>query len=64
MHNNIQVPCKYQNIIANVKNNRTIKVLKQDKGKGVVIMDSSKYTEKCLELPEKDRFLKINNDPT
>ena len=64
LHNKRQVPYKYQNIIANLKNNRTVKVLKQDKGKSVAIMDSSKYAEKCLELPEKDRFLKINNDPT
>ena len=27
-------------------------------------MDSSKYTEKCLELLENDQFAKINDDPT
>ena len=27
-------------------------------------MDSSKYTEKCLEILEKDKFAKINYDPT
>ena len=50
--------------IANLTNNKTIKVLKQDKGRGVVIMDSSKCTEKCLGSLENDRFAKINNDPT
>ena len=44
--------------------NKTIKVLKQDKDGGVVIMDSSKYTEKCLGILEKKQFARINDDPT
>ena len=28
------------------------------------IIDHSKYTEKCIELLENDRFAKINDDPT
>ena len=61
--NKIKVLYKYQHIIANLTNNKTIKVLKQDKRRGVVIMDSSKYTEKCLGLLKNDRFAKINDDP-
>ena len=63
-YNKIKVPYKYQQIIANLTNKKTIKVLKQDKGSGVVIVDSSKYTEKCLGLLKNERFLKINDDPT
>ena len=59
----IKVPYKYQHIIANLTNNKTIKVLKQDKRRCVVIMDSSKYTEKCLGLLKNDQFAKINDDP-
>ena len=44
--------------------NKTIKVLKQDKDGGVVIMDSSKYTEKSLGILEKKQFARINDDPT
>lgn len=43
----VKVPYKYQHIIANLTNNTTIKVLKQEWEKSVVIMDSSKYKEKC-----------------
>lgn len=35
-------------IIANLINNNTIKVLKQDKGRGIAFMDSPKYMEKCF----------------
>ena len=28
------------------------------------IIDHSKYTEKCIELLENDRFAKVNDDPT
>ena len=54
----------HQHIIANLTNNKTIKVLKQDKGRGLVIIDSSKYTEKCLGIQQNDQFSKINDDPT
>ena len=62
--NKIKVSYKYQRIIANLTNNKTVKVLKQDKGRGEVIMDSSKYTEKCLGLLENDRFAKTNDYST
>ena len=39
---------KYQHIVANLTNNKTIKVLKQDKERCVAIMDSTKYTEKFI----------------
>lgn len=63
-YNNITVQYKYQYIIASFTNYKTIKVLKQVKGRGVVIVYSSKHTEKCLEIPEVDHFEKINDDPT
>ena len=31
-------------------------ILKQDKGKGVVILDTTKYTEKCMALLNTERF--------
>ena len=60
----IEVPYKHEHIIANLTNNKTIIILKQVNGSGVVIMDSSKCMGKCLGIPENDQFAKINNDPT
>ena len=61
-YNKMKVSYKYQHVVANLTNSKTIKFLKQYKG--VVIMYSSKYTEKCLGLLENDRFAKINDDST
>ena len=45
-YNNIKIPYKSHHIIANLRNNKTKNVLKQDKGSGVINMDNSKYTGK------------------
>ena len=55
-----KVPYKYQGIIYSFINNDTIKVWEQDKGRGVVVTDCSKYTEKCLGLLEIDQSQKLN----
>ena len=39
-------------------------LLKQDKRRGVVVMDRSKYTKKCLEMLSTKQFTVIENDPT
>ena len=38
--------------------------MKQDKGRGVVLMDKFKYTEKCLSLLNTDQVTKLDKDPT
>ena len=38
--------------------------MKQDKGSGIVIMNTSKYHDKCLKLFNTDQFTKLNHDPT
>ena len=38
--------------------------MKQDKGRGVVIMDKHKYTEKCLDMLNTKQFSKISVDST
>ena len=62
--NRINVPHRYRQIIRNLSNNEKIKVLKQDKGCGVVIMDSSQYMNKCLNILNKYSFIKLTDDPT
>ena len=41
-----------------------IVILKHDKGRGVVIMDRSNYTEICMSLLSSNQFVHIANDPT
>ena len=63
-YNRISVPYRYRQIIRNLSNNEKIKVLKQDKGREVVIMDSSQYMNKCLNMLNNDDFIKLTDDPT
>ena len=55
-YNRIDVPYRYRQIIRNLSNNEKIKVLKQDKGRGVVIMDTSQYLKKCLNMLNSDHW--------
>ena len=41
-----------------------IVIMKQDKGRGVVIMGRKKYFDKCLALLNSEQFAKLNQDPT
>ena len=41
-----------------------IVIMKQDKGRGVVIMGRNKYFDKCLALLNSEQFVKLNQDPT
>ena len=38
--------------------------MKAEKGRGVAIMNKSKYLEKCLTLLNSDHFVRLNEDPT
>ena len=38
-------------------------VLKQDKGRGVVVIDRKTYTEKYLILLNTDNFIQLEHDP-
>ena len=39
-------------------------MLKQDKGRGVVLLDKSRYIEKCMEHLDTENFQLIENDTT
>ena len=45
-------------IIQKLSKNKDIRILKQDKGRGVIILDNSKYFEKCMSILETDNFQK------
>ena len=52
----INIPYKYKKVIDNLSKNKNILVLKQDKGRGVAILDTTKYTEKCMTLLKTEHF--------
>ena len=51
-------------IIGCLSNKRKDKVLRQDKGCRVVIMDISQYMNKFLNMLNNDNFIKLNDNPT
>ena len=55
---------KNRKIISNLLKRYDIILLKLDKGRGVVVMDRSKYTKKCLEMLSTKQFTVVENDPT
>ena len=46
----------------NLSKIKNIAILKQDKGTGFVILDTTKYTEKCMLLLDTKRFKKFTTD--
>ena len=63
-YNKIKVPYKHQDTIKKLSENNDIMLLKQDKGRGIIIMNRGKYVEKCLNILNTDKFEKLNEDPT
>ena len=63
-YNIIKVPCKYQNIVKDLANNKDIRILRQDKGRAIVIINSSKYIAKCSSILDNEKYIKITDDPT
>ena len=64
--NYINIPSKsqYEETIRKLTKNKNIVILRQDKGRGVVLMNKSKYVEKCLGQLQTENFTKLNEDPT
>ena len=60
----IKTPYKYKKIIENLSNNKNIIILKQDKGRSVVILNRKSYIEKCCKILETGQFRKLEIDPT
>ena len=51
-------------VIRNLAKNQEIAILRQDKGRGVVIMDRSVYDRKCKQFLDSEKFVKLDSDPT
>ena len=39
-------------------------MLRQDKGRGIIVIDRNKYTKKCMDMLKIKQFRKLNKDPT
>ena len=56
--------CKYKKVVSDLSKNSSIIALKQEKGRGVVIMNCTKYLEKCSTILNSSQFTKPDRDPT
>ena len=63
-YNSIKVPFKHRQMIKRLAENSSITLLRQDKGKCLVIMDKEKYTEKYLNLFNPNQCNKLSDDLT
>ena len=54
---------KYKEVIKILSNNNSIVILKQDKGRGFVIMNRSAYLEEIFILLNTSQFKKLTKDP-
>ena len=60
----LKVPYKHQKIMDELSRNTDIIILRQDKGRGVTILDRKDYTQKCASILNTSQFTKLNSDPT
>ena len=63
-YTSIKVPYKYQEVIQKLSKNNSICLLKQDKGRGVVVVNRSDYVTKCEQMLQSKQFVQLNEDPT
>ena len=57
-----QIPFGYLQAIKKLSNSKDIVILKQDKGREVVILYCSKYIDKCLSIVNGSQFLQVHKD--
>ena len=59
----INVSCKYRKIVHDLSWNKNIMIMKQDKGRGVLVMGRGKYFNKCLAMLNTEQFVQLQKDP-
>ena len=62
-YHNSKTANKYEKVIDSLSKNNSIIIIKQDKGRGVVILDRKKYIDKCFSMLAIKRFSKLDYDP-
>ncbi len=63
-YSRIKVPFKHRQTVENLRKRDSIIVMKQDKGRGVVILNKTTYIDKCIEFLNGEQFHKDNEDKT
>ena len=63
-YSKIKVPYKYQHVIDNLSRNKSIIIMRQDKGRGVTMLDRKDYIERGLIILDTKQFRKLNKDTT
>ena len=58
------MPYTYRKIVNDLSRNKNTVTMKQDKGRGVVVMDRGKYFDKCLAMLNTEQFVQLQKDPT
>ena len=61
-YSQIHVPYEYEKIIKQLSNNHNICIMRQDKGRGVVMIDNSENMGKGLELLQTNQFSKLKHN--
>ena len=54
----------YRKIVNDISSNKNIVIMKQDKVRGVVVMDRGKHCDKCLAMINTKQFVQLQKDPT
>ena len=60
----IKIPYQYEEIIKKPSNKKDIIIQRQDKGRGLVVLNCTSYIEKCSNILTSDQFKVFENDPT
>ena len=63
-YHNSKTANKYKIVIDRLSKKNNIIIIKQDKGHGVVILDRTKYIDKCLPMVGTKQFSKLDYDPS
>ena len=63
-YSQIKVPYKYRNVITNLGRKKQLVILKQDKGRVVVLLDKTKYVKKYFSIMNTNKFKKLDKNPT
>ena len=60
----IRIPYRYEEIIKELSNNKNIIILRQDKGRGIVVLNRISYIEKRSNILTSDQFKVFENGTT
>ena len=63
-YTSVRLPDDHLTVLNSLYRNRNIVILRQDKGRGVVILDKTGYVSKAEEFLNGAEFVELNEDPT